>query len=152
MPELKKFYVNSYGSEAGPEQKGTLVTHEWLRGLASVEYPRIPLIKSLRVVSGMGLKDAKEAVENNCMDGFVTGVGGGTVNPDKVEAYFKQFIGPFPTEAEIAAERASKTGSTMFEACSLAYANYKLLGYPNPFAAARDVINRYEDNNDNTIR
>jgi hypothetical protein len=153
MPELKKFYIKGYGSEAGTEQNGTLVTHECLRHVASTPSPFINLIKILRAVSGMGLKDAKDGIENNCVDGRnLDRQEWGTINPDKVEAYFKQFIGPFPTAEELKAEQEASTGKTMFEGCALAFANYKILGYPNKFAAARDVINRYEDKHDDKIR
>ena len=45
---------------------------------------KISLIKELRHVSGMGLKDSKDGVEGNCYKG-------GVIDPDKTIAYFNQF-------------------------------------------------------------
>lgn len=149
MPELKKFYTNHFC----PEQNGELITFDLIRGYATADQ-KVNLIKLLRVVSGLGLKDAKEGVENNCCDIDKEEKNGWdgrhyyVANPDKAVAYFAKFLGPFPTEAEIKAEEDAKTGKTMIEACAFAFANWKLLCYETPYDAVRQVIDRYQDMNE----
>lgn len=75
------------------------ITNEWLHYQAK-NGNFIPLIKALRILSGMGLKDSKDGVENNCRDV------GMKLSPKKTLEYFSKWMTQKNIETVIQREQA----------------------------------------------
>ena len=125
---------------------------------------KINLIKLCRTLSGMGLKDSKDGVENNCADNpnFITP----TLNVEKTFAYFSKWlktkkdieaskktpeqIKAETQDAEEAAQEAAKAKdaeetSQILNGLNAACMDWKYLGYKNKYDACRMVLSNYQN-------
>ena len=140
--ELKTFTID-----------GVTITPDWLRSMvnpdnqsvANTEYKtpnKIWIIKALRIVSGMGLKDAKDGVES-CYN-----VVGG-IDPDKLVAYFGKYIGPFPTAEELkektAADKDKEETAALLKAIECICLNWRTLGFPSKLDGCSMVLMNFKD-------
>jgi len=109
---------------------GTKLNIDTVRSWAK-ENRRITVIKALRELSGVGLKDAKDAV-----DAASDKIGDGRYNcrPDNVVELFRPY---FP-------ETNDSIAINMAKGIDIAIKNYDVLGYDDMFEAARTVLEKYE--------
>ena len=130
MPEMKKFYYDN----------NTVITPDWLRATA-MSRQKIPLIKALRTVSNLGLKEAKDAIEGDCSwtENDIC-----LIDPERTVEYFSKFIGPFPTPEEIASLNIEKNDANETKAIVLGMecicANWQILGFRTKLDGCRTVL------------
>ena len=135
-------------------------TLETIRSFA-IHDEKIWLIKCYRELSGMGLKEAKDKIEDNCYDSehhpYPT-----PMNVNKVMALFEPF---FKTREQIESERLdaieqdrirkeqienekriqqNEKRQNMLKGIAISFDNFELLGYNSPFDAIQSVIAKFQ--------
>ena len=108
-----------------------LMDKEWIAIKANAN-EKIPLIKCLRAATGMGLREAKDGVEQNCCGPD------GSFNVDKTLAYFGQFIN-FGPEPKMKTPEQVKSDSVI-RGIRCAMKNWSVLGFRSEYHACNTVI------------
>jgi len=127
---------------------------------------KIALIKLCRTLSGMGLKEAKDGVENNCVVNLNVPMGAHVMDLQKTTTYFSKWlktkkdieaskktpeqIKAETQDAEEAAEEAAKAKdaeetSQILNGLNAACMDWKYLGYKNKYDACRMVLSNYQN-------
>lgn len=136
---------------------GVRINEESLRNIPSNN--RIMAIKYLRYVSGMSLKEAKDAIENNCCiyDGTSRFY---TLDYGKLIAFFQTWLKPIPTQEEIEASISRKAVEDyifeqnqivvnrkhkLLKAFQCAIENSEVLGYKTDIDACQAILNNFKN-------
>jgi len=126
MPDFKHFTIDN-----------TPITFDWL-GAACMSHDKILLIKALRVVSDLGLLDAKKGVETYCMSA------NGDFDIENTMSYFAKWIGPFESPEEqskrLAAKQDMKESKAILKGIECIVSNWQTLGFMDKYQAASLVI------------
>ena len=123
----KQYFVNDSYFEAEPDEPKSLLTLDMIEELAKNER-KLYLIKILRMVAGLGLKDAKDGVEWNCYENQ-------KLSPEKAKAYFAYWITkPITNEGN----------DKILKGIRAALKSWEPMGFNSPFEACRTVLNNLE--------
>ena len=133
MPEYKHFIYDVL-NEINPK---------WITARC-IDRNFIALIKAFRIVSGQGLKEAKDAIES-CVVGDLRS---GAYQVDQMQKLFATFIGPFNTEQEKALKEQKKKAieedKYIKAGVSCMLKHWRTLGFTTKFIALDNVIRNME--------
>ena len=110
-----------------------------LRDLAK-ESSFIPIIKEYRMATGVGLKEAKEAVET-CQISY-TNLNKRIFDFEKLLVLFEGHLTPYPASPASPASPAD----SMINATQICIDNWEKIGYDNPYDMIIETMHRLRDN------
>lgn len=133
MPEYKKFACD-----------GLPINNETLTWVCS-SGNKIMLIKFYKYITGLSLRECKDAIERNCCEKNETGVDYSPVlDIDKTIRLFSNFIGPFPSEDEVRVQRLQaidlEETRKIEQAIACATSNWKTLCFKSKIDACYAVL------------
>lgn len=138
MPEFKQYFCD-----------GEPITNEKIKSVC-LQNNRLMLIKFLRSVSGMGLKDTKDAVEQHCSNLSPTFAKdknweGCSLNYEKAISYFEKISSPLFTAADLTegAAEDDKHTQKILEGIECVSKNWQKLGYESKMMACKAILQNF---------